>query len=112
MNYYNPFLAAFPSLVTTQFNPLLEADYTAAHAKVADVETAFSTTDFTPQPPGGVPLTVTRVCTWTSMCSSRGTIIHPTPTRYGVIAAAFQAVLKYGEPAGGARYLCAPPAPV
>jgi len=100
MNYYNPFLALYASnptlalasnaLTVNTFNPLLESAYTGAGAKVADVETAFSTTDFTPV--GGVPLNVTRVCAWTWMCTAAN--IHPNKTGYGVIAAAFKEVLK------------------
>ena len=100
MNYYNPFLALYGSnqalalasnaLMVNTFNPLLESSYTAAGASVADVETAFSTTDFTPV--GGVPLNVSRICSWTWMCSVGN--IHPNKTGYGVIASAFEAVLK------------------
>jgi hypothetical protein len=54
MNYYSPFVVAWfddPALghalvdATVQFNDGLEAIYTAAGSPVADVETAFSTTD-------------------------------------------------------------------
>jgi lysophospholipase L1-like esterase len=101
MNYYNPFLALYGSnqalalasnaLIVNTFNPLLETSYTAAGAKVADVETAFSTTDFTPV--NGVPLNVGRICSWTWMCTPFQNI-HPNKTGYGVIAGAFEAVLK------------------
>ena len=99
MNYYNPFLAfwfsspaaarASNGLVVGQVTPLLEAIYGAAGSPVADVETAFSTTNFTLV--GGVPLNVGRICQWTWMCTVQS--IHPNATGYGVIASAFAAAL-------------------
>jgi hypothetical protein len=49
-----------------------------------DVETAFSLTDFTPQP-DGLPLNLEHVCQWTCMCPPVGDV-HPNETGYGVIA--------------------------
>jgi lysophospholipase L1-like esterase len=102
MNYYDPFLATWSSnpaaatavnqLMVGQFNPLLASEYGAFGARVADVETAFSTTDFTLV--AGVPVNVTRICTWTSMCTSGDTNIHPNPDGYAAIASAFKAVVK------------------
>jgi hypothetical protein len=50
-----------------QFNDVLQSVYGAAGIPVADVETAFSTTDWTFV--NGVPLNVERICEWTWMCS-------------------------------------------
>jgi hypothetical protein len=77
--------------MTVEFNNSLEAIYTAAGSPVADVETAFSLTDFTPQP-DALPLNVQRVCAWTWMCPPVGDV-HPNKDGYGVIAHAFQTVL-------------------
>ncbi len=100
MNYWNPFVALYASnqalalastaLTVNTFNPLLESAYGAYGVPVADVETAFSVTDFTPV--GGIPLNVTRVCAWTWMCTVGN--IHPNATGYGVIAGAFREALK------------------
>jgi lysophospholipase L1-like esterase len=99
MNYYNPFLALWftspatalstTQLVATLFNPLLESIYGAFGVRVADVETAFATTDFTPA--GGIPLNVQRTCQWTWMCAAAD--IHPNVTGHSVIAQAFREVL-------------------
>ena len=99
MNYWNPFVALYSTnptlaiastnLTVNTFNPLLEAAYGAYGVPVADAETAFSVSDFTLV--GGVPLNVTKVCTWTWMCSVGN--IHPNATGYGVLAGAFEEVL-------------------
>jgi lysophospholipase L1-like esterase len=95
MSYYNPFLVdwfADPSSLQQHvdgivaFNDLLEGDYTAAGDPVADVESAFSSTDTTLQP-DGVPLDVERICQWTWMCIFGD--LHPNAIGYGVIAQAF-----------------------
>lgn len=95
MNYYNPLLvlwfvdpaiaAAFNGLVTGLFNPTLEATYAAGGVPVADVESAFQTTNFTLV--GGIPTNVALICAWTWMCSVAD--IHTNATGYGVIAATF-----------------------
>jgi hypothetical protein len=99
MKYHSPYLVAWfddPALahtlvdLTVQFNNGLEAIYTAAGSPVADVETAFSLTDFTIQP-DGLPLNVQRVCQWTLMCTVGD--VHPNEQGSGVIARAFEAVL-------------------
>jgi lysophospholipase L1-like esterase len=100
MNYFSPAVVTWfedPALaqlivnLTVQLNDVLEASYLLAGSPVADVETAFSTTDFSPTP-GGVPLNVARVCQWTWMCTpfENG---HPNAAGYGVIAQAFQQAL-------------------
>jgi lysophospholipase L1-like esterase len=99
MNYYNPFLAfwfaspAFAAvtnqMVVDQVNPALEAAYADAGSPVADVESAFATTNWAPE--GGVPLNVLRICQWTLMCTGPfgPSSVHPNTAGYGVIAGAF-----------------------
>jgi lysophospholipase L1-like esterase len=99
MNYYDPFLAFWfsdPTAAQTtehmvvQFNDVLGSVYGAAGDPVADVETAFSTTDFTPQP-DGLPLNVERTCEWTWMCSIGDPDLNTAG--YGVVAQTFEEVL-------------------
>ena len=108
MNLYDPFLAAYLTGLTGQavaaqsvtvdvaFNSLLDASFGAFGMAVADVQTAFSTTDFadTATVPGigTVPLNVARICEWTWMCapSPIGPNIHANATGYQQIAAAFE----------------------
>jgi lysophospholipase L1-like esterase len=104
MNYYNPFLAIWfespPFAETTnqmivgQVNPALGAAYAEAGDPVADVETAFSTTDWTLE--GGVPLNVLRSCEWTLMCTPPplGPGPDPNAAGFGVIAQAFLDVIQ------------------
>jgi lysophospholipase L1-like esterase len=111
MNYYDPFLAAWLQgpdgqllaeqsvQLVTQYNQLLEAAYQTAGMPVADVEAAFSTTDFdtlaTLPGVGQVPVNVARVCQWTWMCAPppQGPNIHARPEGYWVMAGAFVAAL-------------------
>lgn len=111
MNYYDPVLAAWllgPDWqdlaeqsveATVALNETLEAAYQEVAAPVADVETAFSTTDFTStaQLPGfgTVPLNVARICQWTWMCAPApvGPDVHANAEGYEVVAGAFEAVL-------------------
>jgi lysophospholipase L1-like esterase len=111
MNLYDPFLADFLTgsagqAVAAQsvdldvaFNSLLGASFGAFGVPVADVQTAFSTTDFadtaTLPGVGTVPLNVARICEWTWMCapSPVGPNIHANQAGYQVIAAAFQQVI-------------------
>ena len=96
MNYYNPFLAfwfvsppfatATNQMIVGQVNPALEAAYADAGSPVADVESAFSTTDWTLE--GGIPLNVLRICQWTLMCAPPPSV-HPNTAGYGVITQAF-----------------------
>ena len=100
MNYYDPFLAFWvfgdpaaaqlSEQMVVQFNGVLGSVYGAAGDPVADVETAFSTTDWTFI--GGIPLNVLRICQWTWMCGTNPDI-HPNTTGYGVIAQAFDDAL-------------------
>jgi lysophospholipase L1-like esterase len=111
MNYYSPFLAswlqgpagqALARLSTdliVQYNDLLEGAYGAAGVPVADVQAAFSTTDFDTLVSlpgfGQVPRNVARICQWTWMCvpPPMGPNIHARPEGYRVIAGAFVAAL-------------------
>jgi len=103
MNYYNPFLAdwfANPAALQDHIdsivavNDLLEGIYAAAGDPVADVESAFATTDTTPV--DGVPTDVARVCAWTWMCAPppHGPDIHANNDGHAAIARAFAAVLS------------------
>jgi lysophospholipase L1-like esterase len=76
--------------MVVQFNDVLDSVYSAAGEPVADVETAFSTTDLTLV--GGIPLNVLRICQWTWMCTNNPDV-HPNTAGYGVIAQAFEDVL-------------------
>ncbi len=108
MNLYDPFLADYLTgpagqAVATQsvsldvaFNSLLGASFGAFGIPVADVQTAFSTTDFadtvTLPGLGPVPVNVARICEWTWMCASPpiGPNIHANQAGYQVIATAFE----------------------
>jgi lysophospholipase L1-like esterase len=100
MNYYDPFaprawsrggLVGVQAQVATvvAVNDLFESLYAAAGDPVADVESAFSVTDFTPV--DGTPLDVVRECEWTWICTPPplGPDIHANNDGYGVIAQAF-----------------------
>jgi lysophospholipase L1-like esterase len=100
MNYFSsaivawfedPALAQLIKNLTVQANDVLEAIYLSAGSPVADVETAFSTTDFS-LTPSGVPLNVARICQWTWRCTPFENS-HPNPAGYGVIAQAFHQAL-------------------
>jgi hypothetical protein len=82
-----------------RFNDTLEGIYKAANSPVADVEGAFSTTNFKMvQTPdfGSIPLNVARICQWTCMCEPPplGPDIHANTEGHGVIAEAFRKVLR------------------
>jgi lysophospholipase L1-like esterase len=101
LNLYDPFLASFlqgePGQelarqsvpLTQQVNGILAAAYGKYSVPVADVETAFHTTDFTPGA-NGVPLNVTTICKDTFMCTPApvGPNIHPNRDGYCVMAGA------------------------
>jgi len=72
------------------FNDLIEALFAAAGDPVADVESAFRTTDTTLV--GTTPRDVVVVCLWTWICAPEQDI-HANATGYGVIAVAFLAKL-------------------
>ena len=116
MNLYDPFLADYltgsagQTLATASvalgesFNKLLGESYHAFGAAMADVQAAFSTTDFTDTVPlpgvGTVPLNVARICEWTWMCapSPVGPNIHANAVGYQQIATAFeQAIGRLGR---------------
>ena len=108
-NYYQPDLAqwfddhaaaqaAADSVVA--FNNSLEGLYGAAGSPVADVETAFASTDFAHfrRLPGAglVPLAVYNICTWTWMCTGppHGPDVHPRTEGYTVIARTIARTLR------------------
>jgi lysophospholipase L1-like esterase len=104
MNYYDPRLALVwftnPSGLAAEiaaavgFNAFLGALYAAAQDPVADVATAFATTDTTlvADPTFGiVPVDVLRICQWTWVCTAQN--IHANVVGYHVIALAFEAKL-------------------
>jgi lysophospholipase L1-like esterase len=108
MNLYDPFLADYltgaagQTLATASvsldesLNQLIDGGYQAFGVRTADVQDAFSTTDFTDTAPlpgvGTVPLNVARICGWTWMCAPApvGQNIHANATGYQRIAAAFE----------------------
>jgi hypothetical protein len=110
-NFYDPFLAAWLQgaagqalarlsvQLVTQYNDLLEAAYQDAGVPVADVEGAFSTTNFDDLVVlptfGEVPVNVARICQWTWMCAPppRGPNVHGRPEGYWVMAGAFLVAL-------------------
>jgi lysophospholipase L1-like esterase len=112
MTLYNPFLAAwltgpdgqaFAQMSAIQINGpingLLRGIFVASGAGVADVEGAFSSTDFATQVTlpglGLVPLNVARICQWTWVCAPPplGPDNHANADGYGVIAGAFASAL-------------------
>ena len=112
MNLYNPLLAAWflgPdgqvfAQGTTFFgivpiNDALEDVFATAGAGLADVEGAFSTTDFTTLVAvpgvGDVPLNVVLICAWTWSCAPPpyGPDNHANANGYRVIARAFAGAL-------------------
>jgi lysophospholipase L1-like esterase len=107
MTYYHPFLPdvwfATHDAVAVKaavdaihgFNQLLASIYSAAGDPVADVETAFATSDVADADSDGVPDNVERACAWTWRCAPppHGPDIHPNTAGYGAIARAFESVL-------------------
>lgn len=108
MTIYDPFLGWWltgdAGLATqsvgaiVQLNGLLTSIFGAAGIQVADVQGAFSTTDFTTVSVpglGSVPLNVARICQWTWVCSPPplGPNNHPNAAGYRVIARAFAAII-------------------
>jgi lysophospholipase L1-like esterase len=107
MNYYDAYLAFWlqgeggraaatdSKQAFVKFNDTLEGIYKAAGSPVADVEGAFSTTDFATKVVspdfGTIPLNVARICQWTWICAAGD--IHPNTEGYGVIARAFLKVV-------------------
>jgi lysophospholipase L1-like esterase len=108
MTLYNPFLAAWlmgaegqayavyaETALMGPIDAMLRGIFQAAGADVADVEGAFSSTDFTTlvdlPGAGTVPLNVARICTWTWVCAPPplGPNNHANHDGYAVIARAF-----------------------
>jgi hypothetical protein len=122
MNFYDPFLAAWLQgpdgqalarvsvQLVTRYNDLLEAAYQGAGVPVANVQDAFSTTNFddlaTLPNLGPVPINVARICQWTWMCAPppRGPNVHGRPEGYWVMAGAFLVALA-GTDAAGSHHL-------
>lgn len=118
MNYYDPFLAAWltgPSgqVAAEQSVTLLSAlngeiaqGLGAYGWKLADVATAFSSTDFTDQATvpgiGQLPLNVARICSWTWECTQYHDI-HATPVGHAVIADVFARVFGKSDSEGDGR---------
>ncbi|MFQ6170189.1 SGNH/GDSL hydrolase family protein [Oryzobacter sp. R7] len=105
-NYYNPFLAAYltgpagqalaaqSAVLQATLNAVIGAAAAAAGAEVADVATAFRSTDTTPVTVPGlgtVPRNVATICAWTWMCTRND--IHANDTGYAVMATAVVARL-------------------
>jgi lysophospholipase L1-like esterase len=93
LNYYNPFLAAWV-LGNTQLaqqsaglqatlNAIIGAAAAGSGATVADVATAFHSTDFGIPAGGTVPTNVAYICAYTWMCSRFD--IHANDTGYALI---------------------------
>jgi lysophospholipase L1-like esterase len=107
MTYYDPFLAAWLTgpqgqAVAAATVPLAagvnldeSTIYSGYGVKIADVFTTFKTLSFAPThntpPYGQLPVNVSRICTWTWMCSQSN--IHPNDTGYLQIAKTFEARL-------------------
>ncbi|HEX5147666.1 MAG TPA: SGNH/GDSL hydrolase family protein [Candidatus Limnocylindrales bacterium] len=107
MTIYNPLLAAWllgpAGQAYAQFsatsllgplNALLTGLYLASGAGVADIESAFSSNDFSTLVDigfGPIPRNVARICTWTWVCAPAplGPDNHPNAAGYGQIARAF-----------------------
>ena len=119
MNYYSPFLASWlqgpagqalarlSTDLVVRYNEILEGVYAAAGVPVADVQAAFSTTDFDTLVSlpgfGQVPRNVARICQWTWMCvpPPMGPNIHGRPEGYWVMAGAFAVALARSHPLDG-----------
>jgi lysophospholipase L1-like esterase len=114
MNLYDPFLGAWltgpegQAFATTTvwdaivpINDLVEGIYGAFGLSVADVETAFNTTAFSPEVElpgfGLVPLNVATICAYTWVCAPPplGPNNHPNHDGYRAIALAFASALGW-----------------
>ncbi|OGO55941.1 MAG: hypothetical protein A2V84_02630 [Chloroflexi bacterium RBG_16_70_13] len=107
MTIYNPFLAAWllgpdgqayaqysATHLLGPVNALLSGIYVASGVGVADIETAFSSNDFTTLVDigfGQIPINVARICMWTWVCAPAplGPDNHANAAGYGAIARAF-----------------------
>jgi lysophospholipase L1-like esterase len=105
-NYYNPFLAASltgssgqalaaqSTVLQRTLNQIIAAAAASVGAQVADVATAFRSTDtslVTVPGLGTVPTNVATICSWTWMCLRSD--IHANDTGYAVLATAVAARL-------------------
>jgi lysophospholipase L1-like esterase len=104
--YYDPLLSAWnvPGIdhdavlaiqdVWQSFDDALEQTYAGLGVPVADMEDAFSTTDFGTMVHlrgfGDVPINVARVCQWTYACSPRGFDPHPNTVGYARMTEAWE----------------------
>jgi lysophospholipase L1-like esterase len=107
MNYYDPFLAAWLAGTAGQtlavqsvtlaaaVNGELGSIYGAFAVPVADVATAFDTTNFTIDTNTGLPQNVTNICRDTWMCypPPQGSNIHANAIGYVLIANTFGATI-------------------
>lgn len=98
LNYYNPFLAAWltgpagqqvaslTSMLQLQLNAAVARAAATVGADVADVASAFRSTDTTPVTTafGTIPTNVATICAWTWMCTRND--IHANDTGYAVLA--------------------------
>ena len=84
--------------VWSAMNDTLQQTYAALGVPVADIEGAFSATDFDTmvhvRGVGDVPINVARVCQWTYACSERfDHDFHPNTIGYAAMTRAFEAAL-------------------
>lgn len=84
--------------VSVALNHMLEQTYEALGVPVADIQSAFSMTDFDTvvhaRGIGDVPLNVARACEWTSMCSEEfGYDPHPNDIGYAQLTRAWEGAL-------------------
>jgi hypothetical protein len=83
--------------VWQSFDDALQQTYAGLGVPVADMEDAFSTTDFATMVHlrgfGDVPLNVARVCQWTYACSRREFDPHPNTVGYARMTEAWEAVI-------------------
>lgn len=109
MTYFDPLLAlwtapGFPhDLVVANadvwhaINETLAQTYAGIGVPVADVEGAFSSSDFDTivhtRGFGDLPLNVARVCQWSYMCATQGDDSHPNTIGYAAIARAVETAL-------------------
>jgi lysophospholipase L1-like esterase len=91
-------LSVFGAIVP--INAMVEGIYAANGIPVADIQGAFSTTDFVtqvPMPPHPelVPLNVARICGWTWTCVTGGADFHANAQGYHAMALAYRAELGF-----------------
>jgi lysophospholipase L1-like esterase len=107
LNYYNPFLALWltgddagkaaagaSSVLQAALNTAVARSAATVGADVADVSTAFRSTDTTlvPTAYGTIPTNVATICAWTWMCTRLD--IHANDSGYAVLAATVAARLE------------------